>query len=93
MGSIIAFIVLVIFIKSIRLSIIIIIAIPVSLLITLLFMNLFDININMMSLGGMTICVGMLVDCSIVIIETLSLKNSNKKNYDSIKNAIAQLSP
>ncbi len=35
-------------------------------------MNVLSININMMSLGGLTICVGMLVDCGIVVIESIS---------------------
>jgi HAE1 family hydrophobic/amphiphilic exporter-1 len=71
-GSIIAFFVLLFFTQRFFSAFIITAAIPVSIIITFFFMNLLSININMMSLGGLTICVGMLVDCGIVVIESIS---------------------
>lgn len=94
-GSIIAFIVLLVFLHNLVSSIVIIIAIPVSLCITVLFLNLQGISVNMMSLGGMTICVGMLIDCGIVIIEAVNQTKDHKKAsfYEHIKRTILHVSP
>ena len=93
-GAVIAFIVLLFFLHNLISSCIIIIAIPVSLCITSLFLNLYGISINMMSLGGMTLCVGMLIDCGIVILETIEQKKSNNITLsEHIQKAIASVSP
>ncbi|MCX8123628.1 MAG: efflux RND transporter permease subunit [Spirochaetes bacterium] len=93
-GSVIAFIVLLFFLQNLISSFVIIIAIPVSLCITLLFLNLYGISINMMSLGGMTLCVGMLIDCGIVILETINqTKNHNYSFTQRIQEAIVSVSP
>ena len=88
-GSAIAFVVLLLFIRRFYDAFIITIAIPVSIIITFFFMNLFSININMMSLGGLTICVGMLVDCGIVVIESIAAT----KHASLIPNAILAIAP
>ncbi len=94
MGSIIAFVVLLLFLQNVIASLIIIIAIPVSLCITLICLNLFEISINMMSLGGMTLCVGMLIDCGIVILETIeSTKFKNNTIVQDIRGVIENVSP
>lgn len=71
-GGILAFIVLFFFLKSIRNILIIGITIPASLLLTVLLMYLFNIKFNIISLGGMAIGVGMLLDNAIIVIENVS---------------------
>jgi len=88
-GSVIAFVVLLLFTQRFYAAFIITIAIPVSIIITFFFMNLFSININMMSLGGLTICVGMLVDCGIIVIESIAAT----KHTSSIPDAIRAIAP
>lgn len=78
-GAIFAFVILYIFLQNFSSALLITIAIPISIIITFFFMNLFSININMMSLGGLSICIGMLVDCGIVVIESIS-KNKLSTN-------------
>ena len=87
-GSFIAFFVLLLFTQRFYSALIITIAIPVSIIIAFFFMNIFSININMMSLGGLTICVGMLVDCGIVVIESIT----NEKNT-SLPQAMYTIAP
>ncbi|MGQ9798057.1 MAG: efflux RND transporter permease subunit [Ignavibacterium sp.] len=72
LGGILAFIVLFFFLKSIRNILIIGITIPASLLLTVLLMYLFNIRFNIISLGGMAIGVGMLLDNAIIVIENVS---------------------
>ncbi len=70
-GGILAFFVLFIFLRNIRPAITIIISIPISLMATFFLMYCLKINVNIMSLGGLTLAVGMLVDNSIVVIENI----------------------
>lgn len=71
-GGILAFLVLFFFLKSIRNILIIGITIPASLLLTTLLMYLFNIRFNIISLGGLAVGVGMLLDNSIIVIENIT---------------------
>jgi HAE1 family hydrophobic/amphiphilic exporter-1 len=71
MGAILAIIVILIFLRSISSTLTISLTIPISLMITLLIMRFNGRTINMMSLAGLTLGIGMLVDNSIVILENI----------------------
>ncbi|WP_168026818.1 efflux RND transporter permease subunit [Ignavibacterium album] len=71
-GGILAVLVLFFFLKSIRNIFIIGVTIPSSLAITVLMMYLFDISFNIISLGGIAVGVGMLLDNSIIVIENVT---------------------
>ncbi|HZX21764.1 MAG TPA: efflux RND transporter permease subunit [Clostridia bacterium] len=70
-GSILAVVILYIFLKNIRTTLIIGVSIPISLIasFTLLYVN--GITLNMMTLGGLALAVGMLVDSAIVVLENI----------------------
>ena len=70
-GALLAVLVLLIFLRSIKSTIIIGITIPVSLVITLGVMKFSGFSLNMMTLAGLSLGVGMLVDNSIVILENI----------------------
>ncbi|MBN2625077.1 MAG: efflux RND transporter permease subunit [Spirochaetales bacterium] len=70
-GIILAMLVLFLFLRSFRSTIIIGIAIPISIMITLMAMYFFEITLNMMSLTGLILGLGMIVDNSIVILENI----------------------
>ena len=70
-GIILAIIVILFFLRSISSTFIIALTIPISLIITFLIMYFTNHTINMMSLAGLTLGVGMLVDNSIVILENI----------------------
>ncbi len=71
-GGILAFIVLFFFLASIRSILIIGITIPASLFLTILLMYLFNISFNIVSLGGIAVGIGMLLDNSIIVIENVT---------------------
>ncbi|MDY6935656.1 MAG: efflux RND transporter permease subunit [Spirochaetota bacterium] len=71
LGGIIAVFVVFIFLRSIRSSIILGLSIPISMIATFIVMYYFDLTLNMMSMGGLAIGVGMLIDNSIVILENI----------------------
>ncbi|MBA7505770.1 Multidrug resistance protein MdtB [subsurface metagenome] len=70
-GGVLAFFVLYIFLKSLRVSAIICTSIPLSIMVVFSLMYFKGISINMMSLGGLALGVGMLVDNAIVVIENI----------------------
>jgi HAE1 family hydrophobic/amphiphilic exporter-1 len=73
-GGIIAIIVLYGFLRDSRATTITSIAIPVSVIGTFLLMYLNNVSLNIMSLGGIALAVGMLVDNSIVVLENIVRK-------------------
>ena len=74
LGGIIAIVVLYGFLRDARATTIVGIAIPVSVIGTFLLMYLNDVSLNIMSLGGIALAVGMLVDNSIVVLENIVRK-------------------
>lgn len=70
-GAIFAVIIIMLFLRNIRSTIISIISIPVSLLIAVVALNQMDISLNMMTLGAMTVAIGRVIDDSIVVIENI----------------------
>lgn len=70
-GALFAVLIILIFLRNIRSTIISIISIPLSLLIAILALKQMDITLNMMTLGAMTVAIGRVVDDSIVVIENI----------------------
>jgi len=70
-GGGLAILVLLVFLRSLRSTVVIALAIPVSLIATLGIMQIAGMTINLMSLGGMALGVGMMVDNSIVVLENI----------------------
>ncbi len=71
-GGLLAVLVLFLFLREVRPTAIIAISIPVSLLVTFAPLNVMGISLNIMSLGGLALGIGMLVDSSIVVLESIS---------------------
>ncbi|HSM15256.1 MAG TPA: efflux RND transporter permease subunit, partial [Thermoanaerobaculia bacterium] len=71
LGGLLAVLVLYLFLRSLRATAIVAVAIPTSLLVTFAPLDLAGVSLNVMSLGGLALGVGMLVDCSIVVLESI----------------------
>jgi len=70
-GGLLAVAVLLIFLRSVRSTLVVVLAIPISIIGTFLFMSLTGRNLNVVSLAGIAFAVGMLVDNAIVVIENI----------------------
>lgn len=70
-GSLLVLIVLYLLLNSIRGSIVVLIALPLSLLATFIVMKLAGISANLMSLGGLAISIGMIIDTAIIQVENV----------------------
>jgi len=73
-GGLLAIIVLFAFLRDFRSTLIIATAIPLSILATFIAMYRMDVSLNIMSLGGLTLGIGMLVDNAIVVLESVFRK-------------------
>ena len=71
LGGLLAFIVLFFFLRDPRYPVAIALAIPISVIGTFALMDAFGVSLNIMSLGGLALGVGMLVDNSIIVLENI----------------------
>ena len=77
---ILVIILLAIFLGDIRSSLVVSMSLPMSALVTFILMKQFELSANLMSLGGLVIAIGMLVDSSVVIVENIVNRLSSNKN-------------
>lgn len=70
-GGLLAVMVLFLFLRNFKTTLIVAVAIPISVLITFAPLNLAGVSLNIMSLGGLALGIGMLVDNSIVVLESI----------------------
>jgi hydrophobic/amphiphilic exporter-1 (mainly G- bacteria), HAE1 family len=71
MGGLLAIAVLLFFLRDLRTTAIIAVSIPISICATFAPLNLVGVSLNIMSLGGLAMGIGMLVDSSIVVLESI----------------------
>lgn len=71
LGAVFASVAVLLFLRNFRATIIAIVSIPLSLLVSSIFLHQMDVSLNIMTLGGMAVAVGRVVDDSIVVIENI----------------------
>ena len=72
MGALMACLVLMLFMKKWRLSLLVVLSIPLSLIITILCFYLLGISMNVISLSGLILGVGMMVDNAIIVVDNIT---------------------
>ncbi|MEG3437911.1 efflux RND transporter permease subunit [Pannus brasiliensis CCIBt3594] len=82
-GTILAGITVFVFLGSLRQTLIITLAIPLSTLVAIICMRLFGLSINVFSLGGLALGVGIVVDNSIVMLENIALQVDRRKEGEN----------
>lgn len=70
-GGLIAILIILLFLRDFKSTIISIISIPVSIFIALMLLNWMDITLNIMTLGAITVAIGRVIDDSIVVVENI----------------------
>ena len=86
-GGLLAMVVLYLFLRNVWPTLIISISIPVSIIATFNLMYGNNISLNIMSLGGIALAIGLLVDNAIVVLENIE---RHKKTQSDVKQAAAQ---
>ena len=77
LGALMACLVLMLFMKKWRLSLLVVLSIPLSLIITILCFYLLGISMNVISLSGLILGVGMMVDNAIIVVDNITSRNQN----------------
>lgn len=77
---ILVIVLLAIFLGDIRSSLVVSLSLPMAALMTFILMKEFNLSANLMSLGGLVIAIGMLVDSSVVIVENIVNRLSSNQN-------------
>ncbi len=93
-GSILVAIILFLFLFELRSAFIVILSLPISLLIAFLMMQWYGISANLMSLSGLAIAIGMIVDGTIVVVENsfrLLHENPDASRAQVISDATAEV--
>ncbi|WP_215144244.1 efflux RND transporter permease subunit [Exiguobacterium qingdaonense] len=78
LGGLFAILIILVFLRNFRSTIIAVISIPLSLLMALIVLKQLDITLNIMTLGAMTVAIGRVVDDSIVVIENIYRRLTRK---------------
>lgn len=91
-GGLLAVIVLLVFLRSVRATLVIAVTIPICIIGTFLIMHLLGRTLNVISLAGIAFSVGMLIDNSIVVLENIDRHISNgKKALDAAVTATKEV--
>jgi len=93
LGGLLAAIVIIFFLRSIRNFLIISISIPATIVSTFVLMKIFNLSINTISLGGLALAVGIVVDASIVVLENLTrnIQLKKEKSLEVFKTASTEV--
>lgn len=94
-GGLLAFVVMFVFLKGWKSPILIGITIPVSLIVSLLVFHLVGLSINIISLSGLILGVGMMIDNSIIVIDNINqhLQRNFRFQVKSFKSTYAAVKP
>lgn len=84
-------IILMLFLLNVRATILVLISVPISILMALMVMAQWGVSANLMSLGGLTIAIGMMVDGSVVMMEHIfsHLSKPGAQHREHIQNDVA----
>jgi CzcA family heavy metal efflux pump len=88
-GGFLAVIVLLVFLRNWRLTMIAAITLPMAVIPTFVFMWVFGGTINLMSLGGLAVAIGLVIDDAVVVVENIHRRAGEEG--DSVVNAVQQL--
>ncbi|MFQ5709540.1 MAG: efflux RND transporter permease subunit [bacterium] len=95
-GGFAVLLVVIFFLADLRSALIIAVTLPISVLITFIFMQLFRITINVMSLGGIAVGLGIMIDAAIVVTENIVRwlrQHPQDKLLSALKGATEVLNP
>ncbi len=94
LGLLLSIAVLMVFLKDWRTTLIASTVIPISLLIAVVFLEGMGMSFNLMTLGGMAACVGIVIDDAIVMVENITVHMSmGQSRAEAARSAITELTP
>ena len=92
LGGLLALAVLFAFLRHVRALLAVAVAVPLSLALALVLFDLFDVTFNLLSLSGLALGVGMLVDNAIVVVENIArLREAGQGPVEAARNGVAEV--
>ena len=93
-GLLLSIAVLIGFLKSWRTTLVAALVIPIAILMAIVLMKLFNMSFNLMTLGGLAACIGIVIDDAIVMVENIIVHLSlGQTPREASKSAIHELTP
>lgn len=93
-GAVLAILVILLFLRNLRMTLVAAIIIPIAMAITILFVHLSGETLNLMSVGGLAVAVGLIIDDAIVVVENIT-RNMHlypqMSKYDAIVLSMGEL--
>ena len=87
-GAILVLVILYLLLRSIRGSFVVLIALPLSLFVTFVVMKIAGLSANLMSLGGIAISIGMILDSTIIVVENVQRHFAEMKKNENPVHAV-----
>ena len=88
-GGFLAIVVLILFLRDVRLTLIAALTLPMAIVPTFVFMQIFGGSINLMSLGGLAIAIGLVIDDAVVVVENIHRRAG--EGGETVIDAVSQL--
>jgi CzcA family heavy metal efflux pump len=90
-GGALAVVILLLFLRDWRVTLIAAVTLPLTVLSTFLFMRLFGESINLMSMGGLAVAIGLVIDDAVVMVENIHRRLREGRGEKAIAEATAEL--
>ena len=90
-GGLLAVLVLLVFLRNWRLTAVAACTLPLTIVSTFFFMWLFGESINLMSMGGLAVAIGLVIDDAVVVVENIHRRVSLGEGIDGIEKATGEL--
>jgi CzcA family heavy metal efflux pump len=90
-GGVLAVIVLLVFLRDWRVTLVSAVTLPLTVLATFLFMKLFGESINLMSMGGLAVAIGLVIDDAVVVVENIFRRMEAGASREEVWEATAEL--
>lgn len=93
LGALLVVLVIFVFLRSFRGSLVVILALPLAVLLTFVVMKQTGLTANLMSLGGLAISIGMIIDAAIIQVENIQrhLSENRKKDLSTFLRAVLEV--
>lgn len=90
-GGVLAIIILALFLRNWRLVLTASLTLPITAIATLFFLRLFGESINLMSMGGLAVAIGLVIDDAVVVVENIHRKMLHGNHHESVEHATSEL--
>src|SRR2546421_754409 len=88
-GGFLAIIVLIVFLRDLRLTMIAAVTLPMAVIPTFVFLRVFGGSINLMSMGGLAVAIGLVIDDAVVVVENIHRRAS--EGVENVVSAVQEL--